>query len=579
MIIHRALKYISLGHRLGVRFTHIPSTPKLYLNNLELPGNLMDVPTHELFTKFGFISHPKPGLVHWLPMGLAVSKNVSQIIHRRMQEASAEEINLSLLSSSELWKNTGRWDNTELYKLKDSSRNDFCLVATCEEEITKLVANNLNSYKNMPLLYYQINEKFRDEKRPRSGLLRGREFTMKDAYSFDVSEEAAMQTYNKMVDTYYKIFEDLRIPFVKADADTGDIGGSLSHEWLYLHNVGEDTLFTCDECGNSSNIEKTLSFPEDVDDFIDASVQYFITTDNNTLVCAYYPKDRQLQPGFIKEEVPDLNLNVTDQDAILKEFSHEDTLISKKIIRIMDSRLNLKANLPDFPIRFINRSLITTLTDVPIVSATEYEICAQCEDGHLKLHKAIEVAHTFYLGDRYSKPLKCEVGVPNEDGRQQISNVFMGCYGIGISRIIAAIGEINKDSDGFRWPSVIAPWNATIVQSPKFDDAKGSQFYGLLNDASISYKRDDRPKIGLGKKIKQSHMIGIPLSIILGNQFPLVEIEIRGKRYSDNLHWKKPYENKDFQWEVITDSDGNDIKHLVHIDGVVLVINSLLIDM
>ncbi|CUM55006.1 unnamed protein product [Debaryomyces tyrocola] len=565
---------------LGVRFTHTPTVPKLYLNNVDLSGNdLTIIPTHELFTKFGFINHPKPGLVHWLPLGLAISQKVSQVIHRRMRECNAEEINLSLLSSSQLWQETGRWDNSELFKLKDSSKNDFCLVATCEEEITKLIGANLNSYKNLPLLYYQINEKFRDEKRPRSGLLRGREFLMKDAYSFDLNEEAAMQTYNKVVDAYYNVFQDLRIPFVKADADTGDIGGSLSHEWHYLHKVGEDTLFTCDECGNSSNIEKTLSYPEDVDNSVGVSVQYFMTEDKNTLVCAYYPTDRTIEPSFVKEEVPDLDLNETNQDSILKEFSDEDTLISKKIIRMMDSRLNLRSNFPDFPIKFINRSLITTLIDIPIVTAVEDEICAKCEDGHLKLHRAIEVGHTFYLGDKYSKPLKCEVEVPNQDGSQQLTNVVMGCYGIGISRIIAAIGEINKDSTGFRWPSVIAPWNVTVVHSPKFDDSEGTQVYELLNAASISYRLDNRPKIGLGKKIKQSHMVGIPLTVILGNQFPLVEVEIRGRRYTDDLLWKRLYETRDFDWEIVTDADGNDIKHLVHIDGVARAINSLLIDM
>lgn len=565
---------------LGVRFTHTPTVPKLYLNNVDLSGNdLTIIPTHELFTKFGFINHPKPGLVHWLPLGLAISQKVSQVIHRRMRECNAEEVNLSLLSSSQLWQETGRWDNSELFKLKDSSKNEFCLVATCEEEITKLIGANLNSYKNLPLLYYQINEKFRDEKRPRSGLLRGREFLMKDAYSFDLNEEAAMQTYNKVADAYYKVFQDLRIPFVKADADTGDIGGSLSHEWHYLHKVGEDTLFTCDECGNSSNIEKTLSYPEDVDNSVDVSVQYFMTEDKNTLVCAYYPTDRTIEPSFVKEEVPDLDLNETNQDSILKEFSDEDTLISKKIIRMMDSRLNLRSNFPDFPIKFINRSLITTLIDIPIVTAVEDEICAKCEDGHLKLHRAIEVGHTFYLGDKYSKPLKCEVEVPNQDGSQQLTNVVMGCYGIGISRIIAAIGEINKDSTGFRWPSVIAPWNVTVVHSPKFDDSEGTQVYELLNAASISYRLDNRPKIGLGKKIKQSHMVGIPLTAILGNQFPLVEVEIRGRRYTDDLLWKRVYETRDFDWEIVTDADGNDIKHLVHIDGVVRAINSLLIDM
>lgn len=562
------------------RFIHVQTIPKLHLNNVELPStDLTKIPTHELFTKLGFISHPKPGLVHWLPMGLIISKRLSQVIHRRMTEVGAEELSLSLLSSSHLWEQTDRWKNSELFKLKDSSKNDYCLVPTCEEEITHLVSSNVKSYKNLPLLYYQINEKFRDEKRPRSGLLRGREFLMKDAYSFDTNESSAMGTYNKMIGAYYKIFGDLKIPFVKADADTGDIGGSLSHEWHYVHNAGEDTLFTCGECNNSSNIEKTLSYPVDVDETVDVSVKYFVTTDKSTLICAYYPTARELKPTFINEEIPDIDLNETDQKLILEEFSNEETLISKKIVRIMDSRLNLRCNFPDFPIRFINRSLMTTLTDVPIVSATENEICSKCEDGLLKLNRAIEVAHTFYLGDKYTKPLNCQIDVPNKSGTLEATNLLMGCYGIGISRIIAAIGEMNKDSIGFRWPTIISPWETTIIESPSFDASNSDSLYNTLNNSSISYRLDNRPKLGLGKKVKQSHMVGIPLAIIVGKQFPIVEVEIRGKRYTEDLQWPKLHESKDFHWEVESDKNGNDTKHFVHIDGLVRVVNSLLLDM
>ena len=235
--------------------------PSLNINT-ELPKDLSKVPTHELFVKTGFFLHPKPGLVHWMPLGFKILQNVERIVRKNMEDAGGEEVSLSLLSLGALWQQTGRWENNELFKLHDSKDDPYCLAATCEEEITAVVKQNLKLYRQLPQLFFQINKKYRDEMRPRSGLLRGREFIMKDAYSFDASEELALEAYDGMVAAYVKIFDELRIPYVKALADTGEIGGSLSHEWHYLHSsAGEDTLFTCVECGHSSNIEKTLSFP------------------------------------------------------------------------------------------------------------------------------------------------------------------------------------------------------------------------------------------------------------------------------------------------------------------------------
>ncbi|ODV67843.1 prolyl-tRNA synthetase [Hyphopichia burtonii NRRL Y-1933] len=550
------------------RYLHIKRVPKLYFSNNEIPN--VSIPTHELFTKTGFFTHPKPGLVNWLNIGLSSINKIKKIIHHRMKEIDGEEINLSLLSHSSLWEKTNRWSNNELFKLKDSNLQNYCLVATCEEEITQFVKENLKSYKNLPITYYQINEKFRDEKRPRSGLLRGREFIMKDAYSFDINEANAMQTYEKVIGAYYKIFQDLKIPFVKAEADTGDIGGSLSHEWHYLHkSAGEDTLFTCNNCNHSSNIEKTLSYPKSEEEHSQVDVKYFTTTDQNTLICAYWPNSRILNPQFIKEEIPDLDLSFDNQQEILNIFSNEDTLINKKIVRIMDSRLNSRSNFPDFPINFINRSLMTTLTDIPIVLANEGEVCFECEEGTLDKFKSIEVGHTFYLGDKYTKSLNCSIDLPNIGE----SNLVMGCYGIGVSRILAAIGEINRDSKGFNWPSIISPWDITIIDLNNGNE----KFYELLNENFIDYRLDNRNGVGLGKKIKQSNLIGIPLTIIIGKNYPIIEIEIRGKRYSNSGHWQSLYQSKDFHWQIIKDT--NQEKHLVHINGLVKVIKSLLKDM
>lgn len=541
--------------------------PRLYFINNEVisPSAVARTPTHELFTRLGFFNHPRPGLVHWLPLGLFSLQKLQTIVHRRMQQIGAEQVSLLLLSHSALWQKTDRWAGTELFKLKDSGNHEYCLAATCEEEITHLVKNSITSYKNLPLLYYQINEKFRDEKRPRSGLLRGREFFMKDAYSFDVDEHAAMATYEKVVGAYVNIFLDLKVPFVKAEADTGEIGGSLSHEWHYVQAAGEDTLFTCGECGNSSNIEKTLSYPSEEHDHTEVAVHYFRTVDRLTLVCAYYPATRELQPNFVKEEVDVDTNDPLSQEEILAEFSNEDTLIDKKIVRVMDLRLTSRSNFPDFPIKFVNRSLITTLTDIPIVSAEEGELCHKCEEGTLSKRKSIEVGHTFYLGDKYSKALECTVDVP-VDGKLETRNVVMGCYGIGVSRILAAIGEINRDEHGFRWPHAISPWDVTIINM-----AADSQLDAVTSALEpVDYRTDTRA-VGLGKKIRQSNMVGIPLVVIVGKKYPVVEIEVRGVFFSES--WKQAQSSANFLWEVA------DNKHLVPVEHLHEVVTTLLRDM
>lgn len=556
---------------------HLTRTvPRLYqvANELLNKDALPNVPTHELLTRLLYVYHPKPGLVHWMPMGMEVLNKLKAVVHKNMKAAGAEEVSLSAISHSSLWEITGRWKGTELFKLKDSGGTSYCLAPTCEEEITSLVKSHLRSYKQLPLLYYQINPKFRDEKRPRSGLLRGREFIMKDAYSFDLDEAAALKTYENMVQAYYRIFAELKVPFVKADADSGDIGGSLSHEWHYVHESGEDTLFTCSECGNSLNMEKTLSFPTEEKNYNDVLVSYFTTVDRNMLVCAYYPTTRTLQPRFLSNEIPDIDLSGSlSEEQILDEFRNEEDLISKRIVRIMDSRLTSQSNFPDFPIRFINRSLITTLTDIPIVEAEEGEVCGVCEDGHLEKKRAIEVGHTFYLGTKYTEALDCSVEVPRDDGSVDRQNVQMGCYGIGLSRIIASVAEINRDQYGLRWPSAIAPWHVTVVDAT--NEERHREITGALDESGVEFRVDTREKVGFGRKVKESHAMGIPLVVIVGKNYPKVEIEVRGLRNAET--WKKVYDQRDFDWE--HGSENGVERHIVAVEDVGRVVATLLADM
>ena len=544
-------------------------------------SSLASVPTTKLFTKLNFFQHPKPGLVHWMPLGTAILKKITTLIHRHMQLVGAEEIRMSAVSPASLWQKTGRWVGTELFKLADSGGKEYCLAATCEEDITAVVAAQVTSYKSLPLLYYQINSKFRDEKRPRAGLLRGREFLMKDAYSFDVSPESAAETYAAMVETYHRVFRELRVPYVKAEACSGEIGGSLSHEWHYIHPLGADTLLTCSSCGLVLNVEKTLSHPNNASaDAKNAhasavAVRYFVNVGRNTLVCAYYPEHRTLLPNLVQQEIPDIDINCgLTQDQILKLFRDQDALFDKEILRVMDLRLHSRSNFPDFPIPFLNRSQIVTLTGVPIVEAQDGELCGLCMEGALVSSPAIEVGHTFFLGDKYSKPLGCTVDVPKADGRTETVNVEMGCYGIGISRLIAAIGEVNRDEMGFRWPACIAPWHVTVINA-KAEGINTEHVMAALADAGIDSRYDDRDALGLGRKTKEARLVGIPLVVIVGRNYPTVEIEVGGKKYSEL--WKAEQLRVE-GWEVEYSGDV-DVKHRVHIDRLGEVVRVLLQDM
>lgn len=464
---------------------------------------------------------------------------LKNVVNNRLQQVNAEEVSISILSHSKLWQLTNRWNNNELFKLTDSSNQQYCLSPTSEEEITNLVKQNVTSYKELPLIYYQIHEKFRDEIRPRMGLLRSREFLMKDAYSFDINEKEALKSYNTMVQVYHNIFNDLKLPYVKAVADSGDIGGSLSHEWHYLHESGEDTLFKCtnDQCNHISNLEKTLSEPKVVDPDI-ATEAVFVRAPNKVYK-VLYPKHRQFDLNLLKLFYPDV-------EAIVPEAEGE-------ITEVYDSRVSSEG--------------------IPLVTSEAGEICYQCHEGELVTHRAIEVGHTFYLGDKYSKPLDLTIPVPVSN---QLINqtLVMGCYGIGISRIIASIAEITRDSNGFKWPRIISPWDVTIIESNTLTE-DCLDIYKSLQASNIDYRLDTRSQINLGKKINQSNMIGIPLVVIIGKNYPKIEIEVRGNRYTKK--WQELYESRDFEWEVT--QRGETEKHLVHKQRLGQVLATLLNDM
>lgn len=546
--------------------TMLRAVPRLYCANIELLyKQIGSTNTTDLLSRLGYVAYPKAGLVHWLSPGLSVLKNLEKVVCNRINQADFEEVSLLLISHNQLWKKLGRWGNLgEMFKLEGG---EFLLVPTAEEEITEYVRQNVTSYKQLPLRYYQVNAKFRNEKRPRGGLLRGKEFVMKDAYSFDATEAEAMAAYNRVIKLYHDIFTDLKVPYVVANADSGDIGGNLSHEWHIAHESGEDTVFTCDDCGHTSNIEKTVSYPEEPEDTANVAVQYYATIDKGTVVCVYYPANRKLDTNLVKAEIPDVNTTWTNTEEIVSHFSSDGPeAINRKVVRIMDLRLTLNSNFPDFPFPFVSRANITTLTDISTVSAVEGEICGQCEEGTIHSTKAIEIGHTFYLGTKYSEPMECTVEVPDANGATHRQPLYMGCYGIGLSRIIATIAEINRDEQGLRWPVVLAPWQLTVVEAGKQDY---TQLYERLDAAGIDYRVDKR-SFGVGRKIKDLNLMGIPLVAIVGKNWPQVDVEVRGKFVTQT--WKSK-QDATMDW---VETDG---KHQIGVESAGSAIAALLEDM
>lgn len=522
------LRYIWQTRRFASTKTIFSSPPPKLTKS-----QLRDLTTTDLLIRLGFIKQPHAGITHWLPLGLATLNSLESVIRKRLDEAGVLEVSLSALSHSSLWHKTQRWDNEELYKLND----EFCLAATAEEEITSLVSSYADTYHKLPVSVYQMTRKYRDEKRPRGGLLRGREFIMKDAYSFNTDKKGALHDFDTFNRIYRKIFTDLRVPFVKANADTGSIGGDLSYEWHFVSDKGEDTLYTCDHCHVTGNVEKVRPYMSSNDAPADkADVTYYLTKQND-LVAIYYPQGRHLNMKFLaSEDLVDLNTKIVNQKKVLEIFKAENEKPDgfHSIIRIIDVCCKPGTLMPDMPVPY-NKSRMTTFEGLELTEAQEGDLCSSCQGkGHLHASKGIEIGHTFYLGQKYSKPL--EATYMDQDGKKQYYE--MGCYGIGVSRLLGAIAECMRDSKGLRWPAIIAPLQVSVIKSPSFGEASTenealiNHFIGELKRSGVRAEVDDSD-LRMGMKLNKSKQIGVPLQVIIGRSFPKLEIEVRGELFED----------------------------------------------
>ncbi|MBW4056789.1 MAG: proline--tRNA ligase [Proteobacteria bacterium] len=529
-----------------------------------------EVISHQLMLRAGMIRKLASGIYTYLPLGLRSIRKFENIVREEMNKADAIEMLMPSVQPAELWQESGRWAfyGKELLRFKDRKEAEFCMGPTHEEVITDMVRREIKSYRQMPLNFYQIQTKFRDEIRPRFGLMRGREFIMKDAYSFDVDSAAADLSYEKMYNAYMRIFERCGLNFRAVEADTGSIGGSSSHEFMVLADSGEDAIVSCDACRYAANIEKAesplYSVGSDTSDeplqkvstpamktIADVAAFLNVTADNTIKTLVYASDNGDLAMALLRgdHELNELKLkNYLGWDEIL--MASEEQILActgspvgflgpiglKQDIpviadRVVQGMTNLVLGANEVDQHFINANRgrdfeVSGFVDIRTVEAGD--ACPRCDTGKLEMWRGIEVGHVFKLGTKYSKALNATYLDAN--GREQI--IFMGCYGIGIGRTVAAAIEQNHDENGIIFPIPIAPFHCSVVAVNTKDAgvmAAAEEIYFCLEKLGVEVLFDDRDERP-GVKFKDNDLIGIPLRIVVGSKGLAegkVEVKIR----------------------------------------------------
>jgi len=514
------------------------------------------MPSHVLMLRGGYARMVGSGIYELLPLGTRVLHKIEQIIREEMDAAGAQELLMPTFVPAEYFKETGRWDlyGPTLLRVKDRKGGEYHLAPTHEEIITDLARREVKSYRQLPLNLYQIQLKYRDEPRPRAGLLRCREFIMKDAYSFDVSEEAALRSYEQMRDTYHRIFKRLGLEYRVVEADSGAIGGKQSAEFQVLAQTGEDWIVACGACDYAANAEVAQAGPaaptasgtaesqplEKVKTpgtrSIDEVVSFFggETTAAHTLKSLLYVADEELCLAVVRgdHEVNELGLArhlgveevLLASDAAVKEATGTEigfvgpVGFAGRIIADPDAVAvpNAIAGASDTPYHYknVNHGRDFEAEVVSIRQAASGDPCPNC-DGKLELYRGIEGGHIFVLGTHYSD--KMQAAFLDEEGSSQ--SIVMGCYGIGVSRLIAAIMEQHHDEHGIRWPVNVAPYRVIITPIGKEEAplTKASEIYDALRTEGVEVLLDDRAERP-GVKFKDADLLGIPLRVTVGSR-------------------------------------------------------------
>ncbi|EJP05112.1 proline--tRNA ligase [Leptospira interrogans] len=514
------------------------------------------VASHRLMIRAGLVRKSSAGLYFYLPLGLKVLKKIEQIVREEMNSTGALEFDLPILTPSDFWEQSGRWSamGKEMFRIQDRHDLSYALGPTHEESFSFLLKPLLKSYKDLPVNVYQIQTKFRDEIRPRFGVIRSREFIMKDAYSFHIDDSSLDDTYQAMRVAYRKIFDRCGLKTIPVQADSGSMGGSASEEFMVVSPIGEETLLLCNSCGYSSNSEKTPLILKKENGSAKFSEKKEISTpgkktisevstllgvsESETIKAVALKSEKKKILVFIRG---DLELNLHKLHSLLKIADSEpmtdleirelglipgfiSPISPNDKIKVLYDR-SLQKDFPyvvgsskeDFHTQgFILEKEISGLPEFADVAlAREGDLCPNCSFP-LKAEKGIEVGHIFKLGDKYTKAF----GIQVLDQNGKSKTLTMGCYGIGVNRTMATVIEQCNDEKGIFWPISIAPFEVSLVSIVKGEDQyfKIEEFYNVLMNEGIEVFWDDRD-LGPGFKLKDSELIGFPIRITIGKKF------------------------------------------------------------
>ena len=538
----------------------------------EVPADA-EIPSHQLMLRAGLIHKAGSGLYNYLPMGLRSIRKVENIIRQELDKIGCYEVTMTVVTPGELWQETGRWDKMGdlMLRFKDKKEADLCISPTNEEAVTDIFRKTVKSYKNLPDNLYQINTKFRDEIRPRFGLMRGREFTMKDAYSFHMDKACLDKGYQDMYNAYVAIFSRMGLEFIPVVADGGAIASSDSktHEFQVVANSGEDLIIYAPEVGYAANVEKAQTKRPPVEfDLTQKSLSEVATPNKATIseVCQFLSKpEHQSLKSLVyvattgKESklvlallLGDDSLNENKLLAFLKcdhlSAATDEQMASAGLVKgyigpvglkeikiLFDLSINLEAsyvvgaNKKDTHLEGFNPK-----RDLPLIEVADLRLA---RSGDLTIDekavvvekRGIEVGHVFQLGDLYSKKMK--VGILDQNGK--LVTPLMGCYGIGVTRVVAAAIEQNHDQNGIIWPVAIAPYHvyfASIVKSDEYSKI-ADEIYHEIKSAGIEVVYDDR-NVGPGFKFKDSDLLGLPFRVVFGERDfqASVELEIVNRK-------------------------------------------------
>ncbi len=552
----------------------------LFLRTLRDDPADAEVPSHRLLVRAGYIRRIAAGVYSWLPLGVLTLRNIENIVRQEMDKAGFQEVHFPALLPKDAYETTGRWNDygPDLFRLQDRRGADYLLGPTHEEMFTLMVKGEYSSYKDLPLALYQIQTKYRDEARPRSGIIRGREFVMKDSYSFDLTDEGLVESYMRHRAAYISTFDRLRLKYNIVSAVSGAMGGSASEEFLAPCETGEDTYVLCEKCGYAANVEAmtTVIAPSDASGI--PALEVFDSPNTPTIDTLVELLNAKFGGGYDGSKTLKNVMLMADEKAIsvLVPGDREVDLkrLQANLAGVNDIRVFEDADFAKFPglvkgyigPQDAKKSGITVYADPRIAPGTAWVTGANAKDKHARnvvsgrdfevdhyveaaqikqgdscpkcatpviIDRAIEIGHIFQLGRKYADALN--LTVLDQNGKSQV--VTMGSYGIGVSRAVAAIAEQSYDEIGLSWPVEVAPAKVHVVATGKEDAVfeAAEKISAELEARGISVMIDDRRGTSPGVKFKDAELIGIPMIVVVGKALEQGNVEVRVRKTGDKV--------------------------------------------